>query len=158
MNATVFFTGQGTVGLTASFLGIGVVGAVLIFAYWHKQDFTQAVGRSATFVVLMAVVHFLGYRAWRRQSPTAVELAYSRAMRSFRLYRSGEPDLLGQSLPDRLISALLVSVSWQFGLVVLTGLILDGGVIMRLYLTSLPGLWVGIAMILLHRHARPDGD
>ena len=93
MTATIPSLAKARWALTASFLLIGVAGAVLIFRYWQNQDLALAVGRSAMFVVLLAVVHFLGYRAWRRQSPAAVELAYSRAMRSFRLYRSGGPDL-----------------------------------------------------------------
>jgi hypothetical protein len=48
-------------GINVAFWGI------LIYWTWKSQSLYMAVGRSVAFVVVMAGVHFIGYRLWQRQ-------------------------------------------------------------------------------------------
>ena len=54
----------------ASFAILSVLGCAFIFGYWWVADAT-AVGivRCVGFAAIMAGLHFVGYRLWKRQEP-----------------------------------------------------------------------------------------
>ena len=76
-------------------------------------------------------------------------------MRSFRLYRSTDPDLTNQAIPAKSMAALRSGTAWTIGLFALTLLILDDGTMMRMHLASIVGFWIGVVIILIRRSQAP---
>jgi hypothetical protein len=58
----------GRCAIRVSFLATSVLGAMLLYFAWKDASLPTAIARSAGFVVIMAGVHFIGYRLWARQS------------------------------------------------------------------------------------------
>lgn len=53
--------------LTASFVVTSLLGVLFIFGYWRNTDLSIACERCVGFFAIMAGIHFVGYRAWKRQ-------------------------------------------------------------------------------------------
>ena len=58
----------GKVALWASFFVLSIVGCSFIFSFWAgRNEGLLGVARSAVFIMIMAGVHFVAYRAWQRE-------------------------------------------------------------------------------------------
>ena len=57
----------GRLALSASFVAISLMGTLLIVDYWGRRNTAVAWERAIAFAAIMAGIHTVGYRVWRRQ-------------------------------------------------------------------------------------------
>ncbi len=58
---------RGRLALSASFVAITLMGTLLIVDYWGRRNTAVAWERAIAFAAIMAGIHTVGYRVWRRQ-------------------------------------------------------------------------------------------
>ena len=62
--------------MCASLTVLSVLGCAFIFSYWSLADaITVGIVRCVGFVAIMAGIHFVGYRLWKRQLENSVTRA-----------------------------------------------------------------------------------
>jgi hypothetical protein len=125
--------------LTISFVLLSAAGGSLFFIVDAPRTGIPTRNTVALFfIVIVAVVHWIGYCAWRLQRQSLAESGVS-----------------APQLSRSFVSALKTAVIVQFVLLVLTGLMLDGGWMGRLCMVAIIGHWVGIGMIAARRGSVP---
>jgi hypothetical protein len=76
----------GGAALLISFGAVSLMGVLFIYYDWRNVSQFMAIERSAGFVVIMAGVHFIGYRLWQRQSGIARVSQPDGRSQTFRFY------------------------------------------------------------------------
>jgi hypothetical protein len=124
--------------LAVSFCAIGCFGGWLIYGFWIAVSVRTAVISSSLFVLIMAGVHFLGYRLWRRQFPQSPG-------------NTPPPPVLSSEY-SRPVKAALV----QQGIVLILGLLmLDGGLTLHMAMLAVIAFWLAFGIVIARRPLAP---
>lgn len=140
------------VALTISFCIISVVGVWFVYGFWARRNAPVAVARGAAFVAIMAGVHFLGYRAWRRQFTLPLTGESQSATWSEIMQSSWSPPPPISSAYGRpMITALI-----QQGVVLILGaLMLDMGLTFHIAILAVIAFWLAVGIVVARRPAAP---
>jgi hypothetical protein len=124
--------------LAISFGVCCLLGGALVFFFWKNTSLATASGSSAVFVVIMAAVHFMGYRLLQRQMAASDTKLPPR-----------------QPLGEGILPAIKFGLVIQIVLFILTALVLDGGEMNKLCIMVIIAYWIGVSSILVRRGASP---
>lgn len=86
-----------------SYVVVAGLGCTFLFNFWFSEAPTVAILRTVGFAVIMAGIHFVGYRLWIRQQT-------SRAMSD----SPAQPDIGSQNVPGGLLLVILLVLLWLF--------------------------------------------
>jgi hypothetical protein len=129
--------------IAISFGVIGLLGGLFIFLHGSRGSIPMAVGRSVLFILIMAGFHDVSFHLWKRQQAKA-------------LANQTEADVrLQQDSAKSLRSAIKDGLIIQLILILLTSMVLDGGLVHWLCLCAIVGYWIGVGLVLLRRHSSP---
>jgi hypothetical protein len=129
--------------LALSFVLVSVLGCVFLVRYWSSVGHPErGVTRALAFVAIMAAVHVVGYRAYRRQDPSLVldgEVPVEPKARIAPEYRP----------------AIRVALVQQMVLLILSALMLDGGRALRVCSIAIVAHALAIFLIVWRRPTGP---
>jgi hypothetical protein len=130
--------------LAISFCIISTLGVWLLYWSWRAVSVQMATGRCTVFVGVMAGVHFIGYRLWRRQFVQ-------------------DPGNGGKSLSRQFSSAYWPPVKaalLQQGITaILALLVLDGGLTFHVTMIAIVAYWLAFCIVIVRRPDSPTrGD
>jgi hypothetical protein len=126
--------------LAISFGAMSLLGGSLLFIYWSNSSMSLAIGRSALFILIMAVIHFVGFRLWQhQQSSVQAEV------------KVPVPTDSDKSLRSAIAFGLIV----QIILLIFSNLILDGGETQKLCAIGLIAYWMGVVTVFFKRQSSP---
>jgi hypothetical protein len=104
-----------------------------IFAHWLSHGrLDAAIVRTGIFAVAMAIVHVVGYYAYSRQWLLPKEQS---------------------KISASLANSAKFNLAWQFWVLALASILLDGGVLFRSCALASAGYWAGAGLIALRRPA-----
>jgi hypothetical protein len=126
--------------MIVSFLVICILGCAFIFTCWMRFNPTVGVIRCVGFVVIMGGVHFVGYRAWKRQRVAAAEQVGGHSY---------------ADIWDAYGDAIKSAVAQQAVMLLFSALLLDGGLALRICTFGAVGAWAFNIVILARRPRSP---
>jgi hypothetical protein len=142
--------GKVCLALVISFFVISILGGTFIFFSWKSSSLSIAYEHGIAFFVIIAAVHFLGFKSWQRQQKT------KQSITACNCCPPSQSDIKitdTRKVNYKFFPALKFGVIVQIAIFVLTALVLDGGELNRLCTIAIIGYWIGVGIILLRRDA-----